>query len=280
MTVEPVGIIAGTGYLPLHVAAEAVERGHRVLAIAFPGFTDPTIEELANETVWLKLGQLQKAISALKARGIHRVVMAGKIEKVNLMRPWKLGLDRRSLRMIRSLKDWRDDTVLTAIAGELQRDGISVDEITAWARTLMAPLGVLTKRAPTPRQWTDIAFGRKMARGIGELDIGQTVVVKNAAVVVVEAIEGTDKAIRRTADLDIRGTVVVKMAKPQQDMRFDVPGVGPSTIESMVIAGSEVLAIESGKTMISDFDAMIGEANKRKISVVGISADGPIGADA
>ena len=280
MTVEPVGIIAGTGYLPLHVAAGAVERGHRVLAIAFPGFTDPSIEGLANETVWLKLGQLQKAISALKARGISRVVMAGKIEKVNLMRPWKLGLDRRSLRMIRSLKDWRDDTVLTAIAGELLRDGIVVDEITSWAGTLMAPPGVLTKRSPTPRQWTDIAFGRKMARGIGELDIGQTVVVKNAAVIVVEAIEGTDKAIRRTADLDIRGTVVVKMAKPQQDMRFDVPGVGPSTIESMVFAGSEVLAVESGKTMISDFDAMIGEANKRKISVVGISADGPLGADA
>lgn len=280
MNVEPVGIIAGTGDLPLHVAAQAVERGHRVLAIAFPGFTDPGIEGLANETIWLKLGHLQKAISALKARGISRVVMAGKIEKVNLMRPWKLGLDRRSLRMIRSLKDWRDDTVLKAIAGELHRDGIVVDEITSWARNLMAPQGVLTRRSPSRRQWTDIAFGRKMARGIGELDIGQTVVVKNAAVVVVEAIEGTDKAIRRAADLDIRGTVVVKMAKPQQDMRFDVPGVGPSTIESMIIAGSEVLAIESGKTMISDFDAMIDEANKRKISVVGITVDGPLGADA
>jgi UDP-2,3-diacylglucosamine hydrolase len=275
--VEPVGIIAGTGTLPLHVAAQAMERGHPVLAIAFPGFTDPCIEELANETVWLKLGQLQKAIAALKARGISRVVMAGKIEKVNLMRPWNLGLDRRSLRMIRSLKDWRDDTLLAAIAGELHRDGIVVDEITVWARTLMAPQGVLTKRSPSRRQWADIAFGRRMARGIGELDIGQTVVVKNAAVIVVEAIEGTDKAIRRAADLDIRGTVVVKMAKPQQDMRFDVPGVGPSTIESMTTAGSEVLAVESGKTMISDFDAMIREANKWKISVVGITPDGPLG---
>ncbi|MCA1960758.1 MAG: UDP-2,3-diacylglucosamine diphosphatase LpxI [Desulfomonile sp.] len=274
---EPVAIIAGAGRLPLHIAHQAGDRGHRVVVIAFPGFTDPAIEKLVHEVVWLKLGQIQKAITTLKDRGISRVVMAGKIEKINLMRPWDLGLDRRALRLIRSLKDWRDDTVLKGIAAELLTDGIVVEEIVHWAGNLMASVGVLTKRAPSADQWRDIEFGRRMARGIGELDIGQTVVVRNAAVIVVEAIEGTDKAIRRVADLGVRDAVVVKMAKPQQDMRFDVPGVGPSTIDSMIAVNASVLAVEAGKTMISDYDEMMARANKARISVVGIPSDGPLG---
>lgn len=277
MIVEAVAIIAGSGRLPLHIAHEAGGRGHRVLAIAFPGFTDPAIEKIVHEVVWLKLGQIQKAISVIKDRGINRVVMAGKIEKINLMRPWKLGLDRRALRLIRSLKDWRDDTVLRAIAAEFLADGIVVDEIVHWAGNLMASVGVLTKRAPSAAQWRDIEFGRRMARGIGELDIGQTVVVKNAAVIGVEAIEGTDKAIRRIADLGIRDGVVVKMAKPQQDMRFDVPGVGPSTIESMIAANAAVLAVEAGKTMISDYEEMVARADRAGIVAVGIPSSGPLG---
>jgi DUF1009 family protein len=134
------------------------------------------------------------------------------------------------LRIIRSLDDWRDDTLLAALAAELLKDGIVVEEITSWAMKLMAPLGVLTKKSPNEKQWKDILFGRKMAQGVGALDIGQTVVVKNAAVISVEAIEGTDKAIRRAGELGFPNGVVVKMAKPEQDMRFDVPGVGSSTI--------------------------------------------------
>jgi UDP-2,3-diacylglucosamine hydrolase len=275
--VEPVGIIAGTGNLPLYVARHAGERGYRVVVIAFPGFTDPSIERFAHETEWMKPGRLQKAINALKSRGIRRVVMAGKMEKINLLRPWNLGLDRRAIRLIRRIKDWRDDTLLRAIAEEFLSDGLLIEEITDWAGRLMAPEGVLTKRAPTAAQWKDVEFGRRMAQGIGSLDIGQTVVVKNAAVIVVEAIEGTDKAIRRTADLGIRDAVVVKMAKPQQDMRFDVPGVGPSTIDSMVAARAGVLAVEAGKTMISDIGEMIEKADKAKISVVGVSPNGSIG---
>jgi DUF1009 family protein len=167
--------------------------------------------------------------------------------------------------------------VLQAIATEFLEDGIVVDDIVQWAGNLMAQVGVLTKRAPSAAQWRDIEFGRRMARGIGELDIGQTVVVKNAAVIVVEAIEGTDKAIRRTADLGIRDGVVVKMAKPQQDMRFDVPGVGPSTVDSMIAAGAAVLAVEAGKTMISDHDEMVSRADKAAIVVLGIPSSGPLG---
>lgn len=273
---KSVGLIAGMGQLPLHVAQEAVERGHRVTAIAFPGFTDPLLEGLAAETHWLRLGQIEKAIALLKSRGIDRVVMAGKIEKSNLMRLWNLRPDRRALKVIRGLEDWRDDTILAAIADELMRDGIVVDDISLWASKLMAPLGWLTSKRPSESQWRDIAFGRSMAQGIGALDIGQTVVVKNSAVVAVEAIEGTDKAIRRAGDLDIPDTVVVKMAKPQQDMRFDVPGIGPVTVESMIAARAAVLAIEAGKTMISDFDHTTGIANDAGIIVVGIPPQGPV----
>jgi DUF1009 family protein len=274
---EPVGIIAGTGNLPLHIVDRAVTRGHQVLALAFPGVTDPAIESLASETVWLKPGQLQKAISVFNQHGITRIVMAGKLEKRNLMRPWNLGLDRRAVRLIRSLQDWRDDTILAAIAQEFINEGITVEEITRWADDLMAPLGVLTRRAPTRGEWKDIAFGREMALGIGSLDIGQAVVVKNGAVIVVEAIDGTDLAIRKAADLDIRDAVVVKMAKPNQDMRFDVPGVGSSTIESMIAARARVLAVEAGKTMITDNQETIRKADKAKISIVGIPAEGPLG---
>jgi len=234
------------------------------------------MEQVVRETFWLKLGQLGRAISVLKSHNIDRVVMAGKIEKINLLRLWNLRPDFRALRVIRSMKDWRDDTVLAAIAAELSKEGIVVDEITEWAERLMAPRGVLTKRSPNDNQWRDIEFGRSMAQGIGALDIGQTVVVKNAAVLVAEAIEGTDKAIRRTADLDIPDGVVVKMAKPEQDMRFDVPGVGTSTIDSMIAAKAKILAVEAGKTLIADYNDMIGKADEAKISIVGIPASGPV----
>jgi DUF1009 family protein len=274
--VTTVGIIAGTGELPVHVAGEVLQRGYRVVAIAFPGLTDPVVEKIANETFWLRLGQLDRAISILKSRGIDRVVMAGKIEKGNLLRFWNIRPDRRALRLMRSVEDWRDDTILSAIAGELLKDGIVVDEITSWAEKFMAPLGVLTRRSPKMRQWRDIEFGRKMAQGLGALDIGQTVVVRNAAVIVVEAIEGTDRAIRRVADLDIPCSVVVKMAKPAQDMRFDVPGVGPSTVDSMVAARAEVLAVEARKTLITDYSEMIRRADRAGISIVGIPPHGPV----
>jgi DUF1009 family protein len=270
------GIIAGTGNLPLHVAGEAAGRGYNVVAIGFPGFTDPAIGDLVKEIFWLKLGQLEKAISILKSRQVDRVVMAGKIEKSNLLRPWNLRFDRRALRLVRSMADWRDDTILAAIASEFMKDGIVIEEITSWATKLMAPIGVMTKRVPTDKQWKDILFGREMALGIGNLDIGQTVVVKNAAVIVVEAIEGTDRAIRRAGELGIPNGIVVKMAKPDQDMRFDVPGVGPSTIDSMIAAKAKVLAVEAMRTMITDYDEMIRKANRAKISVVGIPAQGEV----
>ena len=273
---ESIGIIAGEGDLPVRVLKETGERGFEVVALAFDGFTNPEIERYAKNAHWLKLGQLDKGIKILKQYGITRVVMAGKIDKANLLRLWNLRPDRRALRVIRALKDWKDDTVLAAIAEELSKDGISIDSITVWASKLMASQGVLTRKQPTKHQIEDVEFGREMALAIGGLDIGQTVVVKNRAVLVVEAIEGTDRAILRVRDLNIPNAVVVKMAKPKQDMRFDVPGVGPSTIRNMVTAGAKLLAVEVGKTMIANSEETIAIADEAKICVMGITASGPI----
>lgn len=273
---ESIGLIAATGVLPLHVGHQAVRLGHTLVTICLKGFTDPAIENVAGEKFWLKLGQIDKAIAIFKSYGIQRIIMAGKIEKANMMKPWNLLPDRRCLRLVRSLDDWRDDTVLAALAAEFAKDGIVVDEITRWASDLMAPLGVLTSKTPTPKQWADIEFGRKMALGIGALDIGQTVVIKSAAVICAEAIEGTDKAILRAGELAIPGAVVVKMAKPCQDMRFDVPAVGPTTIASMVKAGAKVLAVEAGKTMLADAAETLAAAEAAKIVVVGLPATGPL----
>ncbi|MGA8833623.1 MAG: LpxI family protein [Desulfomonilaceae bacterium] len=271
-----IGVIAGTGDLPIRVVGDVTEQGYETVALAFEGFTSLEIEKTGAKVYWLKLGQLGKAIDLLKQNGITRVVMAGKIDKSNLLRLWRLRPDRRALGVIRRLADWRDDTVLAGIADELASEGIKIDSITLWASKLMARQGVLTRKDPTKHQIEDIHFGREMALAIGALDIGQTVVVKNRAVLVVEAIEGTDKAILRAGELNIPNSVVVKMAKPKQDMRFDVPGIGPSTIKNMIVAGSKVLAIEIGKTMIANHEETINLADKAKICVIGIPASGPI----
>lgn len=270
-----IGLVAGSGDLPVHVGAEAQKRGFLVVVVAFEGFTSPSIENSASKVCWMKLGQVNKAIEALKTNGVSRVVMAGKIEKSNLLDLLRLRPDRRALKIIRSLKDWRDDTILEAIASELNQEGLTIEEITGWAPKLMAPLGLLSKRKPSPDQIRDILFGRRMAQGIGGLDIGQTVVVKNTSVIAVEAIEGTDRVIRRSAELAL-GCVVVKMAKPDQDMRFDVPGVGPSTIESMIEAKAFVLAVESHKTLLPKKEEMLELANSKGIIVIGIPPAGDI----
>lgn len=273
-----IGLIAGSGELPIHVGIEAARRGFSVVAIAFNGFTNPQIETIAGVVCWLRLGQVNRVIESLKNNGVSRVVMAGKIEKSNLLNLLRLRPDRRALKIIRSLPDWRDDTILGAIASELHGEGLIIEEITEWAPTLMAPLGVLTRRKPNENQIRDILFGRKMAQGIGGLDIGQTVVVKNTSVIAVEAIEGTDRVIRRSAEL-ATGSVVVKMAKPKQDMRFDVPGIGPSTIESMVQAKALVIAVEAMKTLTPKRAEMLDLANSKGIVVMGIPPAGDISTD-
>jgi DUF1009 family protein len=274
--VESLGLIAGTGYIPFVVAQEAKERGYKITVLAFRGITDPALEHEADETFWIRLGQLTKAITICLNHQISRVVMAGKIDKINFLQLYSVLTDLRALKALATLQDWKDDTILKAIGDEFAKDGIHVEEITEWAQQIVAPRGVLTKQSPTKQEWIDIEFGRDMAKGIGKLDIGQTVVVKNSSVIAAEAIEGTDKAIRRAGDLAVQDCVVVKMAKPQQDMRYDVPGVGPTTIESMIAAKARVLAVEAGKTLIPQFEDTIQMADEARITIVGIPHDGPV----
>ena len=274
--VEALGLIAGTGLIPFVVAQEAKERGHKLIVLAIRGITDPALENEADETFWIKLGQLSKAISICLDRRITRVVMAGKIDKMNFLQLSSVLTDLRALKAMATLEDWRDDTILKAVGDEFEKDGIHVEEITGWANKIVAPLGVITRQSPTKQEWSDIEFGRDMAKGIGGLDIGQTVVVKNMAVIAAEAIEGTDKAIRRAGDLAVPDCVVVKMAKPQQDMRYDVPGVGATTIESMITAKARVLAVEAGKTLIPQFEETVQMADDARIAMVGIPHNGPV----
>jgi DUF1009 family protein len=175
------------------------------------------------------------------------------------------------MKLLFSLRDRSDDSILLAIARELKKDGISLLNTTDFTSTLLTPEGILTKEGPTENEWKDIAFGWKIAKEIGRLDIGQTVVVKNQAVMALEAIEGTDEAIRRGGRLSGSGAVVIKVSKPQQDMRFDVPVVGLDTLRAMLDVQARVLAVETGKSIILKREILIREAGEAGISIVGVS---------
>ncbi len=178
--------------------------------------------------------------------------------------------DLRALSLLLRLKDRKDDTILRTLAEELEGEGIIINEATAYIKSILAEHGTLTKREPTPEEWNDIEFGVEIAREIGRIDIGQCVVVKNRAVLAIEAIEGTDEAIRRGGRLGNHGAVIVKVRKPGQDIRFDLPTVGPDTIKSMQEVDASVLAVEAGMTVMIDRDTLIKSADETGISIVGI----------
>ena len=264
------GLIAGMGDLPIAVAAEARAQGYEVLAIALEPLADKSLASHVDEVRWVNVGKLGKMIDSLKDYGVQEAVMAGKVSKTLLYKS-KITPDLRAVRLLFSLKDRKDDSILLALAKELEGEGIALLDITRFTSKLLTPEGVLTKTRPTGEQWKDIEFGWKIAKEIGRLDIGQTVVVKNQAVMAVEAIEGTDEAIRRGGILADKGAVVVKVSKPNQDMRFDVPAVGLKTLETMVEAGARVLTVEAQKSIIMHKEKLIEEAKKAKITIVGYS---------
>ena len=262
------GIIAGDGKFPAIIAEAAKKNGYSIIAIAHSGLTSPDIEKIADQTHWLKLGQLSELINILKNEGVSEAIMAGGISKrlmfTNIMP------DSRALTLLSALKDRKDDTILRAIAGEIEKDGIIIKEATSCIKSILAAEGVLTKKEPTPDEWNDIAFGAGIAKEIGRLDIGQCIVVRNRAVIAVEAVEGTDETIRRGGKLANGGAVVIKVCKPGQDTRFDLPTVGPTTIMSMIETDARVLAVEAGMTVMIDKEGMLKSAEEAGISVVGI----------
>jgi len=264
-----IGIIAGTGELPEIIARDAKERGYQVITIALENLASSVLNEVSDRIKWVNAGKLGVLIDTLKDSGVREVIMAGKVPK-SLLYKSKITPDLRAIKLLFSLKDKSDDSILNALAGELLKEGISIINTAAFSGHLLTPSGVLTKRGPSPEEWTDIEFGQKIAKAVGELDIGQTVVVKGKAVMAVEAIEGTDEAILRGGKWAGDGAVVVKVSKPQQDMRLDVPVIGPATLKTMIDIRARVLAIEAEKSIIIHRSRLIEEAEESGISIVGL----------
>ncbi len=273
-----IGLLAGSGRFPIVFAEAARRAGHAVHCVGVEGLFPEELRELCNSVATTPLSKIGRAIRLFKRRQIDHVVMAGKIEKVALFQKWrwvKLVPDWRTLHMVfRYCSDRKDDTLLLAVIREFERDHIHFESALKYCPELLVKHGFLTRRKPTPAQWTDIRFGWEMAKELGRLDIGQSVVVNDSAVIAVEAIEGTDSCIRRAGELCRRGGfTVVKVAKPQQDMRFDVPTIGLGTLQTMHESGGRVLAIESGMTIFLDQQEVIELADKLGIAIVSVKAE-------
>ena len=271
---EKIGLIAGKGQFPLLFAQAARQQGFEVVAVAHRRETDPALESLSHQCHWISVGQLGKLIRAFKDAGVTRAVMAGGISRGRLFRDFRP--DFKALNLIRRVGAGHDDRLLRALAVELEKEGITIISPLLYLEDLLAQPGSLTRRRPSSQELQDIAYGFKIAQAVGRLDLGQCVVVRRQVVTALEAIEGTDDTIRRGGRLAGKGAVVVKVCKPAQDLRFDLPSVGKGTVETMVEVEAGVLAVEAGKTLIFDREDMVALADRAGIAVWGVT---PAGAD-
>lgn len=263
-----IGIIAGGGQFPLLFAKAARAQGRQVYVAAHKGESSPELEQAADGFCWVKLGQLGKIINFFRREGIREAVLLGTITKTRIFKDiWP---DIKGLTLWNRIKIRQDDQILRAVAEALQEEGIAILESTLYLQHLLFPKGVLTKKGPSPAQLDDIRFGWRMAREVGRLDIGQCVVVRDRTVLAVEAIEGTDAAIQRGGSLGKEQAVVVKLRKPGQDFRFDLPAIGTGTIESMERVKAAVLAVEAGQSLLFDGTAVIDRADRAGLVVVGV----------
>jgi len=271
-----IGLIAGNGRFPFLVLDAARSLGHEVTVVAIREEADAELEAAASTVLgtnvhWVALGQLGRCITILKDAGVSRALMAGQVKHTKLF--GGVFPDLTMLSALSRLRTRNTDALLSVVADVLVEHGIELVNSTSFLEPLLAAGGILTRRVPTADEGADLAFGYAMADGVAGLDIGQTIVVKNRAVVAVEAMEGTDEVITRAGRLAGAGTCVVKVAKPQQDMRFDVPVVGLATIRAMQEAGATVLSIDAGRALVLDGDTLFRTADEVGISVVGRVGD-------
>ena len=264
---EKLGILAGVGKLPVECARAAQQLGYEVYAVGLLEETDPQIADFATDYKKISVAQLDAILNYLKEKEVARVTMIGKVTK-ELLFSGNLQPDARMLQLIMSLPDRNDDTIMMAFVRELAVNGMQAFDQTALIRKLIPRRGTISKREPTGVEKADMEFGFFVAKELGRLDIGQTVVVKNRAVMALEAIEGTDECIRRGGKLANAGAVVAKVSKPNQDNRFDVPTVGQKTLEVMAEVGATALAIEAEKTLMVDREGMIAFAEEKGICIV------------
>ncbi len=266
------GLIAGNGRFPFLVLDAARAQGHDVTIIAVKEETFPELEAAAARhgapIHWISLGQLGKCIGLLQDAGASRAVMAGQVKHTKIF-AGGIVPDLTFLNVLRKLATKNTDGLIGAVADVFRDKGIELVDSTAFLQPLLAKPGVLTKRAPTDEEQKDFEFGYQMADVIAGLDIGQTIAVKHQAVVAVEAMEGTDEVIARAGHLAGPGVRIIKVAKPKQDMRFDVPVVGFATIQAMRVAGASALSIDAGKTLVLDGDAVFAAANDAGMAIVG-----------
>jgi DUF1009 family protein len=271
-------LLAGSGRFPILFAEKARQLGIPVVCVGIKGEASAELEGRVERFYWTGMAKLGRMIRCFKKEQVRQIVMAGKIHKVKINASFRVLRYLPDFRMIRAWwfrprKDNKDDTLLLSLIDEFARDGLSFASALDFCPELLVKTGILTRRAPSPKEEADIAFGWELAKEMGRLDVGQSVCVIERSVLAVEAIEGTDQAILRAGALCPRGgVVVVKVAKPQQDMRFDVPTVGCQTIESMQKAGARVLAIEADKTIVIDQDQTVALADRYGIAIVARAA--------
>ncbi|HSH40178.1 MAG TPA: UDP-2,3-diacylglucosamine diphosphatase LpxI [Chthoniobacterales bacterium] len=267
-TPDALGIISGSGAYPLLVAQSARRSGvAKIVAAAFSNETDPALAQHVDSIEWLRVGQLGKLLNFFKSAGVSHAMMAGQIAPKNL---FDLRPDVKTLLLLARLKRRNAATIFSAIADELGGIGVDLLPATSFLDDALAHRGLIAGRALSRREEADVHYGVDVAKEVSRLDIGQTVVVKDGTVVAVEAFEGTNEAIKRGGSLARRGAVIVKVAKPNQDMRFDVPVIGPETINISASANVRVLAVEAGRTLLLEKDALIGAAAASGVSVVGV----------
>ncbi len=267
MAIQKLGLIAGNGKFPILFAREAKAKSMKVIAAAVCGDTSFFLKFFVDQLSWFRVGELKKLFQYFKEQGVSQVIMAGQVNPNNLFDE-NLKLDEEFQKLHAALKDRKADTIFSAVAEKLKENGMELLDSTMLLADYMAPKGTLTRRGPTAAELADIEFGRTIAKMMGGIDVGQTVVIKEKAIVAIEAMEGTDKTILRGGAIARKGAVIVKMSKPSQDNRFDVPVIGPRTIRNMIKSNAACLAVEAGKTLIIDRNSCVKLADKAGICIV------------
>lgn len=267
---SPVAIIAGAGRFPLYVAQEVKRQGGSVVVLGIKGWADASLASHVDVYEDIGMGQLGQLIERLKVHGVREAIMAGKVTKEVLF-DQRTGFDAQALGLLRQVNDFSVTTLLGAVAKQLAEQGVTLLDSSTYLKGNLCPEGVLTSRGPTEVEVEDIRMGQQVARTMATLDVGQTVVVKGRVIVAVEALEGTDATIRRAHTLAGRGLVVVKVASPAQDRRFDLPIIGTETMATLVESGVSCLALEAQVTLLLEREALVARANAAGICIVGIT---------
>ena len=266
---EKIGLIAGNRKFPLLFSEQARKKGAYIVAVAIRGDTSLKLKKLVDKIYWLNLSEFSKMFEIFKKEGVRKVIMAGQIS------PWRLfskdiAKDPLLCKMLNDIKDKKADTIFGSIAGKLEEHGMELGDSTSFLEGYLPKKGILTKCQPDFEAWEDVYFGLILAKQIAYLDIGQTVAVKHKAIVAVEALEGTDRLIKRAGRVAGKGIIIVKVSKPKQDMRFDIPVIGLLTVKNLIKAGARCLAFEAGKTLFIDKEKSLKLADKKGLVIAAV----------